>query len=285
MSWRASGYVKHLNEGLTRGEKLMLLVLADYYSDEEEAAWPSLKRLATECLMTTESARRVRLNLSRKGLITVERRPRVDGTFQSSLVHFPRLVNVQLEGGTPYPSRGGPPTGVRDEPTVEPSGEEEDKSSSSSSADSTLGAGWVTQLKDWYASLPPGLSSPIRAPSRYFQTVRKNGDIPPACDLAKVFRICAKVQQAFTQDHPEGSPRRKERYTVPLPDQLPGLEQAWHTLNKWEPSRHGIRIALMQFVQYDEDRSDEIEPVTLLSRIARRPDLFDRAVENQQQER
>ncbi len=94
--------------------------------------------------------------------------------------------------------------------------------------------------------------------------------------------VCEQVREAFTQDHPEGSPRRKERYTVPTPDLLPGLEQAWRTLAKWSPSRHGIRISLMQFVRYDsEGAPPEVEPTTVLSRIAGRPDLFDRAVEGQ----
>ncbi len=277
MSWRASGYVKELTTGLTKGEKLMMLVLADYYSDEEEAAWPSLRRLATECLMTIEGARRIRNSLAHKGFITVERREREDGTFQSSLLRFPQLSNVQKKGGTPVLGEGGPPTLVSDEPPIEPSGGEDDKSSSSS-AESAI---WVDQLKDFYKTLPSGLSSPLRAPSRYFKTVTRNGDVPPVCDLAGVRQVCEQIQQAFTVDHPDSSPLRKQRYSIPAPDLLPGLEQAGYTLAKWSPSRHSIRIALMQFVQYDEGPSPEVEPGTILSRIAGRPDLFDRAVEGQ----
>ncbi len=279
MSWRASGYVKELTTGLTKVEKLMMLILADYYSEEEEAAWPSLRRLAIECLMPIEGARRVRQSLADKGFITVKQRERSDGTFQSSLVRFPQLSNNTVKGGVPPTGRGGTPLPVSDEPSIEPSGGSEDDKSSSSS--SQLDEIWLAQLMKFYKTIPSGLSSPIRAPSRYFRTVSKNEDLPPVCNLWEVSTICEQVREAFTQDHPEDSPLRKQRYTVPTPDLLIGLEQAWATLDKWHPSRHSIRIALMQFVQYDEGPSPEVEPLTILSRIAQRPDLFDRAVEGQ----
>jgi hypothetical protein len=60
MSHQASGYVKALlRDQITRREKLLLMVLADYHSTETRTAYPSIKTLARESLMDLREARRV----------------------------------------------------------------------------------------------------------------------------------------------------------------------------------------------------------------------------------
>jgi len=60
MSHQASGYVKGLlGDQVTRRQKLLLLILADYHNTETHNAYPSLKTLARESLMDEREAQRV----------------------------------------------------------------------------------------------------------------------------------------------------------------------------------------------------------------------------------
>lgn len=79
MSWKASAHVKeqtHAPNGkkLTRSEKFLMLILADYYNDEQQAAWPSIPRLAKDALMSERQARRVIHSLEKKQVLLVSRR-------------------------------------------------------------------------------------------------------------------------------------------------------------------------------------------------------------------
>ena len=51
MSWRASGWAKTTRGHKSSSQKLVLLILADYYDDERGYAWPSQKQLASDCEM------------------------------------------------------------------------------------------------------------------------------------------------------------------------------------------------------------------------------------------
>ncbi len=81
MSWKASSYVKRLSHGpsgelLTRSEKLVLLILADYYSDKDGVAWPSVTTVAKDAMLSERRARQVIHNLEKKGSISIDpRRP------------------------------------------------------------------------------------------------------------------------------------------------------------------------------------------------------------------
>lgn len=60
MSHEASAYVKKLTrDKVTRRQKLLLMVLADYHNTARQAAYPSLKLLAEESLMDVRECRRV----------------------------------------------------------------------------------------------------------------------------------------------------------------------------------------------------------------------------------
>ncbi len=74
MSWKATAYAKTL-DSVTRSEKLVCLIIADYYNDEQQAAWPSVPRLAREARMSERQARRVIHALEAKGILRVVRRP------------------------------------------------------------------------------------------------------------------------------------------------------------------------------------------------------------------
>ena len=63
MSWHATAWVKDLHrcpDGalLSRGQKLLLFVLADYHNTSAKQAWPSVLTLASESLLSISQAKR-----------------------------------------------------------------------------------------------------------------------------------------------------------------------------------------------------------------------------------
>ncbi len=72
MSWRASAWAKEQN-GMSTGEKLLLLLVADYYNDEIGSAWPSTERLAKEAGMSVRNTLRLLAKLEQKGVIRISR--------------------------------------------------------------------------------------------------------------------------------------------------------------------------------------------------------------------
>lgn len=63
MSWHATAWVKDLQacpDGarLTRGQKLLLFVLADYHNTAQKFAWPSVLTLASEALLSVSQTKR-----------------------------------------------------------------------------------------------------------------------------------------------------------------------------------------------------------------------------------
>lgn len=69
MSWKASGYVKELRQGLTVTEKFVLLTLADYHRTDDKLAWPSVATLAADCLMTERGVQQILARLIENGFI------------------------------------------------------------------------------------------------------------------------------------------------------------------------------------------------------------------------
>lgn len=70
MSWKATGYVKELT-GMSRSEKLLLMILSDYYQEEEHCAWPSISRLARETLLKERHVYKLIASLEAKGFLKV----------------------------------------------------------------------------------------------------------------------------------------------------------------------------------------------------------------------
>lgn len=74
---KAVGYVKEMlvapnGETLTPAEKLVALVLADYYNSELGYAYPSIERLAAESLVGDRHCRRIIKQLETKGVLSIE---------------------------------------------------------------------------------------------------------------------------------------------------------------------------------------------------------------------
>ena len=122
MSWVATSYVKKLRvapngEVITKGEKLVLFVLSDYYHDESGYAWASLSHLAQESLHTRSGVIKTLQALEQKGVLAIlrsedaatkrvtnryrfpaleasdSRTPLVNSVDQSSQLRRPGLVN------------------------------------------------------------------------------------------------------------------------------------------------------------------------------------------------
>ncbi len=97
MSWKASAYVKELvfapnGERLTRSEKLLLLVLADYHDERLNEAWPSVKSWAEDAMMSEQRLKELRTGLIRKGVITSSPVQNSDGTWGSNRYTFTGLT-------------------------------------------------------------------------------------------------------------------------------------------------------------------------------------------------
>ena len=78
MSWAATSYVKKLRvapngQPITKGEKLVLFVLSDYYHDELGYAWASLSHLAQESLHTRHGVILTLQSLEKKGVLSIIR--------------------------------------------------------------------------------------------------------------------------------------------------------------------------------------------------------------------
>jgi hypothetical protein len=74
---KAVGYVKEMlvapsGEALTPAEKLVALVIADYYNSELGYAYPSMERLAAESLVGDRHCRRIVKQLEAKGVLAIE---------------------------------------------------------------------------------------------------------------------------------------------------------------------------------------------------------------------
>jgi hypothetical protein len=61
-------------EGLDPLEKLLLIVLADHFNDQEGAAWPSQKRIAKMMGVSDRTVRRLQVSLVEKDLLKVQLR-------------------------------------------------------------------------------------------------------------------------------------------------------------------------------------------------------------------
>ena len=95
MSWKLAGQIKQLREApgsgrrLTPGQKLVALVLADYYNDEVGAAWASVKRLVQDTGLTRRGVQLALTALVDGGVLAKTERFREDGGRTTSAYSFP----------------------------------------------------------------------------------------------------------------------------------------------------------------------------------------------------
>ena len=82
-----------MRDNLTRTEKFLLLILADYHNDETGQCDPSLERLAADTLTSRRQVVNALQSLARKEFIIIERR-REDGKQGSNQYHLPCLQSA-----------------------------------------------------------------------------------------------------------------------------------------------------------------------------------------------
>lgn len=113
MSFHASAWAKTVThapsgEPITKSEKLFLLVIADYHNSETGVAWPSVRRLARECLMSERNVRYVAKALEEKGLLRIERSRKEDGSNYSNRYRLPALApesSLAVQATQPAPTQ------------------------------------------------------------------------------------------------------------------------------------------------------------------------------------
>ena len=98
MSWKASGYVKELRDGLSVTDKFVLLILAEYHSTEEKASWPSVTTLAADCLMTVRGVQQILGRLEVGGFIV-----RTKGCGRGNVSGY-EIVGVDVKGEPDSPN-------------------------------------------------------------------------------------------------------------------------------------------------------------------------------------
>jgi len=70
VSWKASGWAKGTRGHKSHGQKLVLMILADYYDDERGFAWPSQARLSEDCEMSLRTIQWALRQLQDGGYVT-----------------------------------------------------------------------------------------------------------------------------------------------------------------------------------------------------------------------
>ncbi len=106
MSWAATAYVKHLRvrpDGkiLTKAQKLVLFVLADYHNEDRGDAWASLGHLAYHSMHTRSGLIRVLRTLELHGIISVSRDPQATKTRVTNRYTFPGLTPIASDHRSP----------------------------------------------------------------------------------------------------------------------------------------------------------------------------------------
>lgn len=96
MSLHATAWAKSLTttpsgERITRSEKLLLLILSDYYNPAQQCAWPSMKTLAEHSLLTDRRCRSIIRSLEGKGVVKVQRVRLPNGDNAPNRYFFPAL--------------------------------------------------------------------------------------------------------------------------------------------------------------------------------------------------
>ncbi|MEW6129604.1 MAG: helix-turn-helix domain-containing protein [Acidobacteriota bacterium] len=123
MSWKATAHVKELThapggEPLTRSEKLLLLIIADYYNDEKKCAWASVPTIAENALLSQRRVQQVSRSAEMKGVLRVTHR-----NGKSNVYRLPTLdgSNGEPQGGEIIsPLKSASPPGVK---SASPGGE------------------------------------------------------------------------------------------------------------------------------------------------------------------
>lgn len=77
---------------ITRSEKLLLLVLADYHEERSNEAWPSVKALAEDTMLSPQRVKELRQSLVSKGVIETRATFQEDGRNGPNHYSFSQLA-------------------------------------------------------------------------------------------------------------------------------------------------------------------------------------------------
>lgn len=75
MSWQASAHVAEIVEGISRSEKLVLMVLANRHNPDTGRCDAAVPRIARESLMSVRTCQASLSRLEEKGFVRIEKRP------------------------------------------------------------------------------------------------------------------------------------------------------------------------------------------------------------------
>ena len=103
MSWKATAWAKETRGHKGYGQKLVLMILADYHNTEPDHAWPSQATLSRDCEMPERTVRHELHNLEADGFIT---------TLRKGNQHQPTLYRLNFGVTAPIcePARSEPAT-------------------------------------------------------------------------------------------------------------------------------------------------------------------------------
>lgn len=126
MSWKLSGIVKGLTttpdgRKLTANEKLFLLILADYSSEATGTSWPSVQRLAAECLCSDRTLQKMIGRMVRAGFIEVDRRLGFTNRYTLKLEQSRNLFTPEDSAPQKQLRHPTPEAAASPEPSSEPS--------------------------------------------------------------------------------------------------------------------------------------------------------------------
>lgn len=209
MSWKASGFVKEVT-GITRSEKLLLLLLGDYYDESRGWAWPGIERLASEGMMSVRHTIRLLQSLERKGVIEISRSEGSVNRYRFRGYSTPDTVSPVTSDVTPTRDIWMSP-----EPSIEPTK-------------------MMTTEREKYEGVMKltGTQSGVHAPQKYFNSAEPQ-DYEPA-NVVEAVRWVGKAMGV-----PKG-------LTLPTPSYLPALSRlgAYVKLNRVRPND----LAIMRVV-------------------------------------
>ena len=79
----------------TSGQKLLMIMLANYANEESGKAWPCRKTLAEDCRMSNRTISTHTQALEKMGLITIEKRHVIDRPYPNNvyLLHIGKVIN------------------------------------------------------------------------------------------------------------------------------------------------------------------------------------------------
>jgi hypothetical protein len=148
MSWKATAHIKELThapngEAITSSEKLVLLIIADYFNDEKQCAWASVPTIAKNAVLTDRRVRQIVHSAEKKGLLRITHRtgdsnvyelPTLDSLAESEIISplksaspTPEILSTPLKPASPPPLKPASGKPQLEPSCIEPSGIEPQK--------------------------------------------------------------------------------------------------------------------------------------------------------------